>query len=247
MEIPGWLARSTLLLGEERQKKLLSSRVLVAGLGGVGGYAAEMLVRAGIGHLTLIDGDCVEPTNINRQLAALHGTVGQKKTEVLAARFADINPGAEIRTVGKFMDPDDFDLFIQNNSFDYILDAIDSLTPKLYLIKAALAHKVPLVSVMGTGGKIDPSAIRIADLSESFNDGFARMIRKRLKKFGISGGFKVVFSPEASRKESLAYTKDTPYKNSHYGTVSYMPAMFGVMAASVIVRDLAGFSAGKIG
>ncbi len=235
-----WLARTRLLLTKEQLERLQNAHVLIAGLGGVGGYAAEMLARSGVGRFTLVEGDTVDFTNINRQILALHSTVGKSKAKLMRERMKDINPDAEIEIVERFLEPDEFEELFEQNQFSYVADAIDSLTPKLYLIEAALRHGVPLISAMGSGGKTGPDTVKVADISETYNDYFARMIRKRLKKLGISTGFKAVFSTELQDKSSMAYTEGTPYKNSHYGTVSYMPALFGIRMAAEIIRDLTG-------
>ncbi len=237
---PAWMARTRLLLDDEQLNRLRASHILIAGLGGVGSYAAEILGRAGIGKFTLIEGDTVDETNINRQLLALHSTVGQSKVQLMKERIGDINPAAEIITLERFAEPSEFEQILMENRFSYVVDAIDSLTPKLYLIAASLKAKVPLISAMGSGGKTDPDKIGVADISETYNDYFARMIRKRLKKMGISTGFKTVFSTELQNKSSLDYTEGTPYKNSYYGTVSYMPALFGIRMAAEVIRDLTG-------
>ncbi len=236
-EIPLFLSRMQPLYDERQIKKLMNAHVLVAGLGGVGGYAAEALARAGIGTLTLIDGDKVEVTNINRQLIALHSTLGHSKTELMRRRILDINPQARVEIIDRFAEPDDWaEIFTEK--FDYVLDAIDSLTPKVYLIVEAIKHHIPLISVMGTGGKTKPSKIRISDIANTRDDFFARMVRKRLKKHGIRRGFKAVFSTELQNKSALIYTDNTEYKKSAYGTVSYMPAIFGLYAAAEIINGI---------
>jgi tRNA A37 threonylcarbamoyladenosine dehydratase len=236
-DIPVFLERMLPLYDSEQIRKLLKSHVLIAGLGGVGGYAAEALARAGIGKFTLIDGDKVEKSNINRQIIALHSTIGKSKAELVKTRISDINPQAGIRVIDKFTEPGEWERIFEMK-FDYVVDAIDSVSPKLYLIVEAMKHNLPLISVMGSGGKRDPFKIRVADISKTRDDFFARTIRKRLKKHGIRKGFKTVFSTELQDKDALIPTGNTPYKKSAYGTVSYMPALFGLIAASEVIKDL---------
>jgi len=215
----------------------MRSHVLVAGLGGVGAYAAESLARAGIGKFTLIDGDVIEETNINRQLLALHSTLGRPKAEVMAERIRDINPDARIEIIDRFSAPDDWEEILKAAP-DYVVDAIDTLSPKIYLIVATLQKNIPLISVMGSGGKTDPASVKIADISRTYNDYLARMVRKRLKKHGIRSGFKTVFSAQLPDKNALVLSKNTEYKKSAYGTISYMPALFGLFAAAEVIKDL---------
>ena len=237
--IPPFLERMRGLYSDAQIQRLLNAHVLIAGLGGVGGYAAEALARAGTGAFTLIDGDKVEISNINRQLLALHSTTGKSKAALMAERIKDINPQARVEVIDRFMEPGDFEKLF-DTSFDYVVDAIDSLSPKIYLITEAMKRGLPLISVMGSGGKKDPSKIRVADISETRDDFFARMVRKRLKKHGIRKGFKAVFSTELQDKAALVKQEDMPYKKSAYGTVSYMPAIFGMTAAAEVIRALAG-------
>ncbi len=233
-----WLDRTKLLIQEEGLKKLQKSKVLIVGLGGVGSAAAEYLARAGVGHLSIVDGDKVEITNINRQLPALHSTLGQYKTKVVRERLLDINPGMRVEAFTKFMEPQEFESFLKENSFDYIIDAIDSVSPKIYLIVAAKHQKMKIISAMGAGGKMDPSKIKVSDISKTKEDFLARTIRKRLKKFNIHKGVKCVFSTELQNPEALQMTDNTGYKKSHYGTISYMPALFGMFAAAEVIQYL---------
>ncbi len=232
-----WLERTELLIGEEALGKLKESNVLVVGLGGVGSYAAETLVRAGLGHITIIDGDDVDPTNKNRQLQALDSTVGKQKAFVLRDRFLDINPELEVKVIDAFMEPDVMQSFLQNNPFTYVLDCIDSFTPKLSLILTLRRMKYPFISSMGAGGKLDPSRIRVADVGKTRECKFAQQVRKLLKNKGVTRGVLCVYSEEVQPKHSLKLTDGTKFKKSFYGTISYMPGMFGMtMAAEVINR-----------
>ena len=233
-----WLDRTELLLKKDKLKKLQNSHVLIVGLGGVGSFSAEFLTRSGVGKLTIIDGDKVDITNINRQLPALNSTIGRLKTKVVAERLLDINPDLKLHTISKFINPEDFDDLIKQNNFDYIVDAIDSVSPKIYLIVAAKRNKIKIVSAMGAGGKIDPSKVKISDISKTRDDFLARTIRKRLKKFKIQKGVKCVFSTELQDTNALQMTDNTDYKKSHYGTISYMPALFGLYAAAEVIKYL---------
>ncbi len=224
-------------MGKAGIEKLQQAHVLVAGVGGVGSYAAEMIVRAGIGEITLIDADVVKASNRNRQLPALSSTEDQLKVDVMARRLLDINPYVKINKIDYFIKqeliPD-----ILNQKLDYVVDAIDSLSPKVFLIVHTLQNEIPLISSMGAGGKMDPAQVQIADISESYNCKLARMIRKRLTKFGIKKGFEVVFSPEEVNKDHVIFVEDEQNKKTTVGTISYMPALFGIMAASQVIRKL---------
>jgi tRNA threonylcarbamoyladenosine dehydratase len=237
MEIP-WLERSTLLIGAEATEKLVNSNILVVGLGGVGSYAADALVRAGVGKMTIIDGDLVDPTNKNRQLHALDSTVGKSKAALMAERFRDINPTIDLTVIERFMEPDDMLDLLRETRFDYILDCIDSISPKLYLIKMARRTKQKLISAMGAGGKLDPSKIKIADISKTKECKFAQQIKKDLKRDNIKKGVLVVFSEEIQIATSLKKTDGSNYKKSFYGTISYMPALFGLFMASEVIRRI---------
>ncbi len=233
-----WLDRTALLLKEEGLKKLHSAHILIVGLGGVGSSAAEYVARAGVGEMTIIDGDRVDVTNINRQLPALHSTIGEYKTDLIKNRLQDINPNLKIHAINRFIEPDEFDSLIKNRHIDYIIDAIDSVSPKIYLIVAAKRNKVKIISAMGAGGKMDPSKVKVTDISKTREDFLARTIRKRLKKFHIHKGVKCVFSTELQKAEALQMTDNTGYKKSHYGTISYMPALFGLFAAAEVINYL---------
>lgn len=237
-----WLGRTTLLVGDEGLDKLQKSHVLVVGLGGVGSFVAEFLARSGIGEMTIVDGDVVDPTNRNRQLPALSSTHGQSKAALMAARLLDINPDLCLHVVNDFLTPEKATEICASANFDYVVDAIDSLTPKLYLLVAARRRGLRLVSSMGAGGKFDPTKIKVADLSQTKICHLALQVRKRLKRHEIRTGFKCVFSDEALVRESLMMTDGSNFKKSAYGTSSYLPAAFGGVAASVVIRDLLGIS-----
>lgn len=232
-----WLERTELLLGKEKLEKLKNANVLVVGLGGVGAYAAEQLCRAGIGKMTLVDGDVVEESNRNRQLPALISTNKKPKVEILAERFRDINPEIQLTLVNEFLRDEKIDMLLQSQSFDYVVDAIDTLTPKVFLIQQAILMGFKVVSSLGAGGKIDPAKVQVADISKSYNCKLGRMLRKRLYKLGIRKGFMVVFSSETISEEAIR-VEVGPNKKSTVGTISYMPPIFGCYVSSVVVRDL---------
>ena len=232
-----WLERSRLLFGEDKMKQLQGANVLVVGLGGVGAYAAEMLVRSGIGKMTIADSDTVSESNINRQLIALHSTVGRVKTEVLAERLKDINPNLNLTVVPEYIKDEKTDEILNSAHFDYIVDAIDTLSPKLALIKGALDRDIPLVSSMGAGAKLDPTKMEICDISKTHHCPLAHMLRKRLHKMGIRRGFKAVFSAEPPIEGAMILCEEQN-KKSNVGTISYLPALFGIGCASAVIRDL---------
>ncbi len=233
-----WQERTKLLLKKDKLQALNRAHILIVGLGGVGSFAAEFLARSGVGQLTLVDGDTVDITNINRQLPALHSTVNQDKTAVVAGRLKDINPEIQLNIISEFMLPEVFEDLVSSADFDYIIDAIDSVSPKVYLILAAKRFKIKIVSAMGAGGKMDPSQVKVADISKTRDDYLARVIRKRLRKKGVQKGVKCVFSTELQAAEALQMTTDSDFKKSHYGTISYMPALFGLYAAATVIRYL---------
>lgn len=233
-----WLSRTELLIGKEALQQLAAAHVLVVGLGGVGSYAAEFIARSGVGRMTIIDGDVVDPSNRNRQLPALATNHGQSKAAIMAERLKAINPELELSVVKEFVNPAMVETQLRQQP-SYIIDAIDSITPKLTFLHLAWESGLPVVSSMGAGAKLDPTKLEVVDISKTWNCPFAQQIRKQLKRdFGISKGIKVVFSPEDPVKESLMLTPGQQYKKSAYGTISYLPAVFGAVCASVVIRDL---------
>jgi tRNA threonylcarbamoyladenosine dehydratase len=231
-----WQERAELLFKKEGLEKLENANVLVVGLGGVGSFAAEFLARAGVGNLTIVDGDTVDITNINRQLPALHSTVGQPKVTVVGDRLMDINPELKLTRVQEFLSPERaFELVAPE--FDYVLDCIDSVTPKLNLIIAAKRKRVKIISSMGAGGKMEASKVKVSCISNATNCLLAKTIRKRLKEVKIDK-LKVVFSSEIQDESSLKLTDGSNYKKSFYGTNSYMPGLFGLYAAETVIRYL---------
>lgn len=233
-----WYERTELLLGPERYSRLKAANVLVVGLGGVGAYAAEMICRAGVGRMTIVDGDVVEESNRNRQLPALISNCGKPKAEVLAERFRDINPELQLTVLNEYLRDERTVELLGSQSFDYVVDAIDTLSPKVFLIYHALQKGYRVVSSMGAGGKTDPSQVAVADISKSHDCKLARMVRKRLHRLGIRKGVKVVFSPEEVPAEAIRLEQSTN-KLSTVGTISYLPPVFGCFIASVVLRDLA--------
>lgn len=233
-----WQQRTELLLGADGVASLADSHVLVVGVGGVGAYAAEALVRAGVGHITIIDGDNVSTTNINRQLPALHSTIGQSKVEVVKARLLDINPELKIEARQEFVTVDSVAELLSDGKFHYVVDAIDSVAPKVAIIAYCLQNKIRIISSMGAGGRLDPSQIQFADLWKTHSDGLAKAVRDRLKKMGIRSKLPVVWSSEAPRRESVVLTNEIANKRSSYGTVSYLPAIFGLMLAAHVIRQI---------
>lgn len=238
MGIPAWLSRTELMMGEEKVNNLLSANVLVVGLGGVGGICAEMIARSGVGKMTIVDADVVEASNRNRQIPALISTDGKLKAEVMAARIRDINPDIELTVLPEFLKNDRIEEVVKSQKFDYAVDCIDTLSPKVFFIKACIDSKIPIISSMGAGGKVDPTKIQVVDVSKTYQCNLARYVRKRLRKHGIHSGFKVAFSPEPADQSKIFETPNAFPKKSVIGTISYMPAAFGIACASVVVRDL---------
>ena len=236
--IPTWQQRSALLLKPENLERLKQSSILVVGVGGVGAYAAELICRAGIGKITIADGDCIDPTNRNRQLPALSSTEGESKVELMAARLRDINPDAEIISVHRFL-KDELTDEVLAPGFDYVVDAIDVLSQKVALIAKTVRLNYPVVSSMGAGGKLDPTQVKITDISETYQCPLAKVIRKRLHRQKIYKGFQAVFSAEEILEHAIySYAEEDDQNGSIVGTVSYMPAVFGCCCASVVIRDL---------
>jgi tRNA A37 threonylcarbamoyladenosine dehydratase len=236
--IDNWQERTELLIGKEKLNVLASSHVLVAGLGGVGAMAAEMICRAGIGTLTIIDSDKIQSSNRNRQIPALVSTEGISKAKVVADRLMDINHQLKLHIIEEYIKDEKIQEILSMAKYDYVVDAIDTLSPKLYLIYTSLNLNIKLVSSLGTGRKFDPEQIKIVDISETYNCKLAYYLRKKLHKLGVVSGFKAVFSPEDVNEGSVELIENEKNKKSRVGTISYMPAIFGCFAASVVIRDL---------
>lgn len=226
------------MLGAERMEELAHSHVLVVGLGGVGAYAAEQICRAGVGHMTIVDADTVNESNINRQLPALHSTLGRPKAEVVANRLLDINPRLKLTVLCEFLRDERTEEVLSATRYDFIVDAIDSLSPKVYLLYHAHRKGIPVVSSMGAGAKLDPAQVRIADISKTSNCALAKAVRKRLRGLGVNKGIPVVFSTEMARPEAVVEVEGEQCKRTTTGTVSYMPAIFGCYLASFVIRQL---------
>ncbi len=265
-QIPQWQERTALLLGEEALLRLREAVVVVAGLGGVGAYAAEMVARAGVGRMVLIDSDRVGESNKNRQLLALDSTLGRLKTEVMAERLLDINPELHIVKVPEYLTEDNIPEVFENAlremalcgssdpdgaltdepaastglAPDFVIDAIDTLAPKIALITHCVHSGIPLVSSMGAGAKLDATKVRLTDLSKSYNCPLAFILRKKLRKIGITKGFPVVFSEELPERDAIVPTEGERNKKSQVGTVSYIPAVFGCVCAQAAIRHLSG-------
>lgn len=233
-----WTLRTELLIGKEKLAKLKDTSVLVVGLGGVGAYAAELICRAGIGKMTIVDGDVVNASNRNRQLIALSSNENKPKAEVLAQRLKDINPDMKLTVLNEFLRDERMIEVLKKQPFNYVVDAIDTLAPKVFLIYHCIKLNIPVVSSMGAGGKFNPERIKIADISETYNCKLARALRKRIHKLGIHKGFKVVFSDEEINPASVVVTNGENNKKSNVGTISFMPPAFGCYCASVVINDL---------
>jgi tRNA A37 threonylcarbamoyladenosine dehydratase len=235
-----WQERTAVLLGEATLDSLAAKRVMVVGLGGVGAFAAEMLCRSGVGNLVLIDSDTVGESNLNRQLIALNSTIGKLKTDVLAERLKDINPAVNLVVVPEYVEEENLPrIFETAGKLDYVVDAIDTLAPKISLIKHCVQNGIPHVTAMGAGAKLDATKIRIADLSKSYNCPLAYILRKKLRKEGISKGFKVVFSEELPDRDAIVPMEERN-KKSQVGTISYLPAVFGCVCAQAAIEHLIG-------
>ncbi len=233
-----WNTRTELLFGTERMERFAQSHVLVVGLGGVGAYAAEQICRAGIGQMTIVDADTVSLSNINRQLPALHSTIGKPKAEVVASRLEDINPELNLTVINEFMRDERTEEILMAAKYDFVVDAIDSLSPKVFLLYHAFQKGLPIVSSMGAGAKTDPSQIKVTDISKTFNCSLARSVRKRLHKLGIEKGIPVVFSTQMADPNAVIETENEQCKRTTAGTVSYMPAIFGCYLASYVITHL---------
>ena len=238
--IPYWMSRTQLMLGDEPIQALMSKNVLVVGLGGVGGICAEMIVRAGVGKMTIVDADTVDLSNVNRQIPALHSTSGKPKAEVMAERLKDINPDLDLTVLTEYIKEERTREILDQGNFDYAVDCIDTLSPKVYFIKACIDRKIPIVSSLGAGGKMDPSQIKVTDISKTYQCNLAKYVRKKLHALDIYKGLTVVFSPEMVDQSKIIETEKAFPKKSIIGTLSYMPAIFGCTTASVVIRDLGG-------
>lgn len=234
-QMPVWLERSVLLLGENVVKRIMASTVAVVGVGGVGGYAAEMAVRSGVGNIILVDSDKVSETNLNRQIIALGSTLGKSKCEVMSERLKDINPGLNVTVVDSYLEDGKADELLSEFKIDFLVDAIDTLAPKLTLIKYCVDNSIPFVSSMGSGAKLDATAVRIADISKTKHCPLAYILRKKLRKMGIYSGFKAVYSEELPDRDAIVECSERN-KKSMVGTVSYLPAVFGCVCVQAMIE-----------
>lgn len=235
-----WQERTRTILGNEGADQLHDAHVLVAGVGGVGGFAVEALVRAGVGRLTLIDADTVSLTNLNRQISALLSTLGQPKVDVIAQRIADINPQCRVTKRCLWLTAETITEELEQAQPDYVIDCIDTMPAKLELLETALRRGIPVIASMGTGGKVDPSLLRLADISKTTVCPLARKVRSGLRLRGITRGLEVLFSPESPR---LRHPQDGDNKAQQwvgYGTVSFLPSCAGLILAGRVIRVLAG-------
>lgn len=226
------------MLGEDRMNYLSGCHVLVVGLGGVGAYAAEQLCRAGIGKMTIIDADTVNESNLNRQLPALRSTIGRPKAEVVAQRLLDINPELELTVHNEFIRDERTEAILDETNYQFVVDAIDSLSPKVFLLYHALRRQIPVVSSMGAGAKTDPSQVRIADISKTQNCALAKAVRKRLRTLGVNKGIAAVFSTEMANPDAVIEVDDEQCKRTTTGTISYMPALFGCFLSAHVLRNI---------
>lgn len=233
-----WKQRTRLLLGDEKMQRLQKAHVLVVGLGGVGAYAAEMICRAGVGRMTIVDADTVQPTNINRQLPALHSTLGMSKAAVLEKRFRDINPEIELTVLPVFLKDENIPELLDAAPYDFVVDAIDTLAPKCHLIAETMIRRIKIVSSMGAGAKSDITQVRFADIWDTYHCGLSKAVRKRLQKMGIKRKLPVVFSTEQADAKAVLLTEEEQNKKSTCGTVSYMPAVFGCYLAEYVLKRL---------
>lgn len=233
-----WCQRTEQLFGEEKMQRLYNAHVLVVGLGGVGAYAAEMICRAGVGKMTIVDADTVQPSNINRQLPALHSTLHKEKAEVVAARLRDINPHITLTVMPVFLKDENIPELLDADRYDFIVDAIDTLSPKCFLIYHALKRRIKIISSMGAGAKSDITQIRFANIWDTYHCGLSKAVRKRLQKMGVKQKLPVVFSTEQANPKAVILTEDELNKKSTCGTVSYMPAVFGCYLAEYVIKRL---------
>ncbi|MDR0970960.1 MAG: tRNA threonylcarbamoyladenosine dehydratase [Bacteroidales bacterium] len=229
--------RTELLIGEDGIRKLRNASVLVVGLGGVGAYCCENLSRAGIGKMTLVDGDIINPSNFNRQLIATRTNLGKLKAEVLAKRIEDINPKIQLNIISSYIKEDEMQGLLKKDKFNFVVDAIDTLSPKVSLIYNCVQLSIPIASSMGSGGRVDPQKVKIDDISRSFNCPLAFKVRKLLHRKGVFSGVSVVYSSEKVDKLSVI-KEEGQNKKSTVGTISYMPAIFGCFLSSIVIREL---------
>ncbi|MBP3566349.1 MAG: tRNA threonylcarbamoyladenosine dehydratase [Paraprevotella sp.] len=233
-----WTERTELLLGADKMERLKKAHILIVGTGGVGAYAAEMLARAGVGKLTLLDADKVQLSNLNRQVIALHSTLGEDKVRVLERRLKDVNPDLNVTARAEFLEEGSVKTLLTENKFDFVVDAIDTIAPKCALIMEAMRLKVPIVSSMGAGAKTDVTQIRFADLWSTYHCGLSKAVRTRLKKEKMQRPLPVVFCTQQADMNAVVKVEGERNKKTTTGTVSYMPAVFGCYLAQYVISNL---------
>lgn len=233
-----WTERTELLLGADKMERLKKAHILIVGTGGVGAYAAEMLARAGVGKLTLLDADKVQLSNLNRQVIALHSTLGEDKVRVLERRLKDVNPDLNVTARAEFLEEGSVKMLLTENKFDFVVDAIDTIAPKCALIMEAMRLKVPIVSSMGAGAKTDVTQIRFADLWSTYHCGLSKAVRTRLKKEKMQRPLPVVFCTQQADMNAVVKVEGERNKKTTTGTVSYMPAVFGCYLAQYVISNL---------
>ncbi|MBB3697776.1 ThiF family adenylyltransferase [Flammeovirga yaeyamensis] len=233
-----WQERTELLVGTEGLDTLGKAHVLIIGVGGVGGFAAEAIGRAGVGKITLVDGDVIEQSNRNRQIAALISTDGMPKAEVIGNRIKDVNPNVDLDVQKIYLDGENIKELLLAHKYDYVIECIDTLAPKMDVIRTAIQNNIKIVSSMGAGGRMDPTQTKVARLKDTYNCQLAQKIRKRIKEKSIKRKLKVVYSPELIDKSKVKTVEGVLHKASTIGTISYMPAVFGLTCASVAIRGI---------
>ena len=239
MSSDSWDSRTRLLLGDENADRLRAATVMVAGLGGVGGYVAEVLARSGVGNLILIDADDVALSNLNRQIIATHNTVGRPKSEVWRERLLSINPDLHVDARREFITPDNVGLMLQPRP-DFVADAIDTVAPKVELMRRCVEQEIPLISSMGAGGRLDPSQVCYGTLATTQGDGLARTLRTRLRKMNVAiNNIEVVWSRELPERRAVIELMEQN-KRSSFGTMATIPALFGIYMANKIIREITG-------
>lgn len=233
-----WTSRTELLFGADKMQLLSHAHILIVGIGGVGSYATEMLCRAGIGEMTIIDADTIQPSNINRQLPATHDTIGLLKTEVMATRLLSINPNLKLHTIPRYLKEEDVAPLLDATRYTFIIDAIDTIAPKCSLIIEAYKRNIPIICSMGAGAKTDITQIRFASIWDTYHCGLSKAVRTRLKKAGFRHHLPVVFSTEQANRSAIITIVNEPNKKSTTGTVSYMPAVFGCYLAEYVIQKI---------
>ena len=232
-----FFSRTRLLIEDKGVERLQAAHVLVVGLGGVGGYAAEMLCRAGVGKMTVVDGDTVSASNINRQIIALHSTVGKYKADLFRQRLQDINPDCQVVALDEYLRDEHLVQLLEAEKYSCVVDCIDTLSPKVFLLYHCARLGLPVVSAMGSGGKMDPSLVQSADIAKSHSCPLAAMVRKRLRRMGVKTGIRVVFSPEEVPAHAMREEVATNHRTT-LGTISYMPPLFGCHIAAEVINKL---------